>query len=154
MMRAFVFDHRDALHGVGHVNWGVEYANGSFNVGAVENPHGAFVVSPGRMGFWTADTRFPPAVMRPLGYVAYKIVIPSIASPESAWQEVERISQQPYRLLGSNCLDDVYAILHAYGVAGLPSPHQEILPNRWFDDIAAICISIGLSGEISDDLEH
>jgi hypothetical protein len=128
--RAVVFLRRGP---VGHVGWAFEYPDGSWNVGAVENPHHTWLTPARRMGWWTSRVKEPLAPMRDHHYDVYKVIRVHNAHAASAEQKTLEVREHPFEIVGANCEDDVYQILTAFG-AQLPSPAhpQNWTPMAWF----------------------
>jgi hypothetical protein len=135
-LHAAVFVRRKGAFGLGHVGWGFETGAGEWCVGSVENHEHWPIAPPGRTGYWLSLTADPLAAVVPHGYNAYKLLDVTAPDVERALAAARRVGTQPYVLPGGNCMNRVYAVLRAYGLA-LPSPHRHWLPNRWFDAIAA-----------------
>jgi hypothetical protein len=136
-----VFVRRSGALGLGHVGWGYQYSDGSYDEGAVENQSGMAVDPPGQNGFWNLQVTDPLADMRKLNYDAYKTIPVSVALPNLADDTVAWLSHQWYVALGSNCVDFVYDALRSYG-ADLPWPLLHLVPNDWFDAIQGNEIAI------------
>ena len=66
------------------------------------------------------------------------------------------ISERPYMAAVSNCMNDVYHILTAYGVHYLPNPENIVnwVPNSWYDHIQAPEFAIENPAGLIDNSEH
>jgi hypothetical protein len=133
--RAIVFLRRHAAHGIGHVGWAFADGADTFNAGAVENPRGTLHTPPAEMGFWTLRTRDPAEPMRARRYDEFKVIDVEQADPTFARRVVAWVRQQPYDVVGCNCMDVTYDVLRAYGVPHLPVPAHHWEPNHWFDHV-------------------
>lgn len=132
----------------GHVGWGFEIQRNMYNIGAVENDKGGPVNIPAsQKDQWSLNTQNPyrPFGIGPKnpttgaiyqGYDMYKIIDVPYPNPRNAIQMVHTIAQEPYNVIGNNCMDAVYRIILAYGGA-LPKPSDEIYPVKWFESINA-----------------
>jgi hypothetical protein len=133
---------------LGHVGWGFEVKPGIFNIGAVENAKGGAInVPPHEKDQWSLNTQNPyrPFGVGPTnssngkrfpGYDMFKIIEVNSPNPNAAIQMVQQIAQEPYQVIGNNCMDAVYRILKAYGVS-LSKPSDDIYPMNWFKNINA-----------------
>jgi hypothetical protein len=133
-MQAMIFVRRSGAFGLGHVGWGFQYSDGSYDECAVENQSGMAVDPPGQNGFWNCQVVDPLADMRRLNYDGYKTIPVNPAFPNAADDTVAWLSHQWYLALGSNCVDFVYDALRSYG-ADLPWPLLHLFPNDWFNAI-------------------
>jgi hypothetical protein len=124
------------------VGWGFDCDAQLADCGAVENPIGDPFVQPIDMGFWT-DTSFDPmpfVISRRYEYVKYFDLL--AANPVDAYGKMLWIAAETYKVITRNCLDDVFDVLSAYGVKGLPTPTDTIAPDVWFDRVAAPKMSV------------
>ena len=64
----------------------------------------------------------------------YKIIEVNSPNPNAAIQMVQQIAQEPYQVIGNNCMDAVYRILKAYGVS-LSKPSDDIYPMNWLTNM-------------------
>jgi hypothetical protein len=148
---AVVFVRRNATMGVGHVGWGFLVHGGDrddlslvgdgniWEIGAVENHHGWIITPPLKDGYWCERTSQPLKAVATRRYDHYKVVPVTTPSVEHAVQQERLVSERPYMAAVSNCMNDVYHILAAYGVYNLPNPEVLVnwLPNAWYDHINA-----------------
>ena len=131
-MRAAAFVRYSGAMGAGHVGWGFDFDLTNVDCGSVENPQGTPSSNPATMGFWDIDSTDPVPLMLGRDYNDAKYVDLPQADPSIAYETVLWVSQQPYSVIGRNCLDDVYDVLRAYGVPNLPPPSHDWLPTEWF----------------------
>jgi hypothetical protein len=148
---AVVFVRRKATMGIGHVGWGFLVHGGDadndstigdgyeWEIGAVENHHGTIITAPLDDGYWQQRTAQPLASVASRGYDHYKVVPVTGANVAEAVKAERVVSERPYMAAVSNCMNDVYNILTAYGVRNLPNPEHlaNWLPNAWYDHIVA-----------------
>lgn len=132
---AVVFVRRSGARGIGHVGWAFDCGDGTFNAGSVENPRHTLRTPPVNMGFWTIRTADPIDPMRKRSYDEFKLITLDQGDPAYAWQVVAWVSQQPYEVIGRNCMDVTYDVLRALGVAHLPVPAHHWEPNHWFNHV-------------------
>jgi len=120
---------------VGHVGWGFELPNGTWNFGAND----------GALSSTTSDTRegngsratmladFADAASGANAYTEYKCVTVRAANASAAQQEVTRERNESYSILyNRDCESQVYNVLSKYGVKNLPSDSWDRVPNNWF----------------------
>ena len=134
-MRAVVFVRRTGARGLGHVGWAFDCADGSFNVGSVENPLHHLRTQPRDDGFWALRPRDPIQPMRLRRYTDFKVIPIEHADVARAWRTVAWVSSRPYDVIGHNCMDATYDVLRAYGLEDLPIPADHWEPNHWFDHV-------------------
>jgi uncharacterized membrane protein HdeD (DUF308 family) len=148
--RALVFVRHSGANGLGHVGWAFEWANGWFNVGAVENENSRPFETPAEMGFWSAHTLDPiETVQKHVKlYEEYKIFYVTQPHMKEAWKTVIWESRQPYTVFRQNCSDVVYDILRAYGVPELIDPVEAPEPNDWYDALPGRGYSIDTNPKI------
>ena len=165
---AVVFVRRNATMGVGHVGWGFLVQRGHedplsltgdgnvWEIGAVENHHGWIITPPLEDGYWHERTSEPLVPVARLGYDHYKVVPVIAVNVHAAVVEESRVKERPYMAAVGNCMNDVFAILTAYGVAGLPDPALLVnwLPNAWYDHIDAPEFAIEDSEGLVSDPNH
>lgn len=131
-MRAAAVVRYEGANGAGHVGWGFDSDLGQVNCGSVENPSGKPSCSVDRMGYWDAVVANPIPEFTQRNYVDIKFVDLSTVDVNRAIETAKWVAEQPYSVIGRNCLDDVYDVLRAYGVLDLPPPSHDWLPNEWF----------------------
>lgn len=124
---------RSGAYGLGHVGWMFNLPDGNYVAGAVENPKGTPVCAPAEMGFWNVVTQNPSHEFIIRGYDAFKMFSISSPNPKAALDTVKWISEQPYNVMGQNCMDDTYDVIHSFGAVGIPKPFNKVTPNAWFD---------------------
>ncbi len=148
--RAIVFVRHSGANGLGHVGWAFEWANGWFNVGALENENSRPIEVPSEMGFWSAHTLDPIGTVQKhfKPYEEYKIFYVTQPHMKEAWKTVIWESRQPYTLFRQNCSDVVYDILRAYGVPELIDPVEAPAPNDWYDTLPGRGYSIETNPKI------
>jgi hypothetical protein len=150
---AVIFVRRKATMGIGHVGWGFLLQSGKnrhFNlslvgdgnvweIGAVENHHGTIITPPLEDGYWCEKTAEPLNEVAGREYDHYKVIPVEEPNIAAALKEELVIKERPYVAAVGNCMNDVYNILTAYGVKGLPDPSYILnwLPNAWYDHISA-----------------
>jgi hypothetical protein len=148
---AVVFVRRNASLGIGHVGWGFlvhlgddEIAslsgdNNIWEIGAVENHSGSPITPPLADGYWNERTSEPLRPVAERGYDHYKVIhVPEIDLGK-AFKEESVVRDRPYVAAVSNCMNDVYNILTAYGVGEMPDPSklENWIPNTWYGHIKA-----------------
>jgi hypothetical protein len=131
-MRAGVVVRYAGAHDLGHVGWAFDLSSDEANAGAVENPGGTERSTPATMGFWQESLADPMPCIRQHSYNDVKVIDLPKGDAVAAYGVVKWIGTQPYDVLGRNCLDDVYDVMRTYGVADLPLPSHDLLPNEWF----------------------
>lgn len=131
-MRAAAFVRYSGAMGAGHVGWSFDFDADNINGGSVENPGGSPSCDPSDMGYWDVFCYDPIPEMAERHYDALKYIDITGGDPAAAYQTALWIAQQPYSVVGRNCLDDVYDVLRAYGVKDMPPPSHDWLPNEWF----------------------
>jgi hypothetical protein len=133
---ALVFLRTTGAQMLGHVGWGFHRGDGIYNVGAIENLSGMPIALPGHTGFWTDWVTDPVKAFRDATpatpYALYKSLMIETGDPQSAWETVLHLKEQPYVAYKQNCLDAVYDVLRAYGVPDLIAPEKAWNPNAWF----------------------
>ena len=131
--RAAVFVRYHSGDGAGHVGWAFEYEPPELiDAGSVENHSGGIHEDASHMGFWTDLSSDPVVCMRRKSYDDVKYVDVDDPDPVSAYETVLWIEKHAYTAILRNCLDDVYDVLRAYGVAGLEPPSHDWFPKNWF----------------------
>lgn len=131
-MLAATFVRFGGANDLGHVGWGFDVSQTETNIGAVENERGTPTCDPKDMGYWDLTVADPMPAMRERGYNSLKFVEVPYPDPIEACGTAKWIAGEAYTVIGRNCLDDVYDVLRSYGVANLPPPSIDILPNDWF----------------------
>ncbi|HLJ57087.1 MAG TPA: hypothetical protein VKT77_18765 [Chthonomonadaceae bacterium] len=148
---AVVFVRRKATLGIGHVGWGFLVRRGSgdgltligdgneWEIGAVENHSGWVVVPPLADGYWEARTDQPLDCVATRGYDHYKVIRVRAPNIGAALRAEKVVSERPYAAAVSNCMNDVFNILTAYGAKRLPDPSrlENWIPNNWYGHIEA-----------------
>lgn len=121
---------------VGHIGWAFECGDGTWNVGAVENPGHGFHTSASRMGWWSETVPDPVSTMRERNYDDYKLVEVHNPHVSSAQQKAQAVRRHSFNMVNHNCEDDAYEVLTAFG-ACLPYPGhpQNWTPMAWFHHI-------------------
>jgi len=137
VMRAAAFVRYTGASGLGHVGWCFDFSDAAVNAGSVENPAGTPTAPATSMGYWDDFVANPIPTMAAKGYVSLKYINLKRANPVGAYRVAKWIGTQPYALIGRNCLDDAYDVLRAYGIPELAPPSDDLLPNAWFDLLAA-----------------
>jgi hypothetical protein len=146
-----VFVRRNAMLGIGHVGWGflihfghdeTSSMSGDANlweIGAVENLPGTPITPPLADGYWHERTSEPLKQVAQRGYDHYKVFAVSATDLGAAFREEAVVRERPYVAAVSNCMNDVHAILRAYGAHDLPDPSklENWVPNTWYDHIEA-----------------
>jgi hypothetical protein len=132
-MRAAVFVRYNGANGLGHLAWAFDSDTDLADCGSVENPEGKLILQPVDIGFWTDSTKSPIPDMTQRAYNDAKYIDLLSANPAEAYSTVLWIAAEAYKVVGRNCLDDVYDVLSAYGVSQLPPPAHVWEPNEWFD---------------------
>lgn len=135
-MRAAAFIRYHSGDGFGHVGWAFEVRSDLVDAGSVENHRGHLFTPASRMGFWNGCFHDAIVQMRERGYDDLKWVEVPNADPLLAYRTALWIRRNAYRVLHRNCEDDVYDVLRAYGVAGLPLPSLLWFPKSWFKRFA------------------
>jgi len=136
-LKAAVYVRRSGAFGLGHVGWCFGVDATLFDAGSVENPQGTPVTPPDQMGFWNCGTTIPSVAFRHRGYDFFKVF--TVAKPDvaAALNAVQSVREQPYFVLGRNCMDDTYDVLRAFGLL-LPPPYLAWFPNVWFDELKPV----------------
>jgi hypothetical protein len=161
---AVVFVRRSATLGIGHVGWGFLVRAGSsgtlslvgdghvWEIGAVENHHGWLITPPLEDGYWRERTHQPLVPVAGRNYDHYKVVPVGVGNVEAAIRAEKTVSERPYMAAVSNCMNDVYCILTAYGVRDLPNPEHIVnwIPNFWYDRIQAPEFAIADASGLAD----
>lgn len=137
---AFVFLRKDGaplwLGNGGHVGWAFELETAEFYCGSTENLSGGFSVKKGEdNGWWGAVCRTEAEVVEAMkirNYDGFKFSTVREANPSAAKEVADDSRDRGYTGLGNNCLDHVWDILNAYGVADLPWTKTHPSPNDWF----------------------
>ncbi len=134
-----VYVRRNSAFGAGHTGFAFALPNGRWAVGAVENPKGMPIVSPGETGFWSlvcnaadVDAYFTNKHPMNYPYDAYKTIAVANANFYAAQAEIADWHQKPYELVGKNCMDTTIAVLTAFGAK---LPPVKLRPNDWFNSI-------------------
>jgi hypothetical protein len=141
-LRSAVFARYSGAFGLGHVGWALDCDAQLADCGAIENPCGGPIVQPVDMVIWT-DTSIDPVPFVISGrYDVVKYFDLLNANPANAYSQVLTVAAESYTVAERNCLDDVYDVLTAYGVSGLPAPTHVLIPNVWFDRLEPIAIPI------------
>jgi hypothetical protein len=131
---------------IGHVGWGFELSSGYWEFGANEG-HGSFDVS----NTWYATGTWVQMLSAFIQqghhhsagfYTQYKCASVSTSSTDisAALATVSHEYLELYYPPGQDCESQVYSVLAAYGVTGLPSDMQRLYwlsPNNWFDDLSS-----------------
>ncbi|MEU4155204.1 hypothetical protein [Actinoplanes sp. NPDC026670] len=135
---AFVFVRNAGANGLGHVGWGYRLTcEGAYAYGSVENPTGKAHIDKGfDNGFWTGtgtETQML-ADMRTHGYNSYKSITTAKATFDTDPADVAAAASggRGYDVIGNNCADNVWDVLHAYGVPDLPYLQLLPAPNMWY----------------------
>ena len=135
-----VYVRRNSAAGAGHTGFAFAMPNGQWTVGAVENPQGLPIASPGDTGFWSTicsaadvDAYFTNKHPMNYPYDAYKTIYVANANFYAARAEVAEWYQKPYELIGKNCMDTTIAVLTAFGAK---LPPVKLRPNDWFNSIS------------------
>jgi hypothetical protein len=134
-LQAAVFVRASGAFGLGHVGWCFGLDPTLFDDGSVENPPGTPFTPPNADGFWNIATTLPIGPFRYKAYDHFKVFSVAAAYPDRALEVVSWISQQPYFVLGRNCMDDVYDVLRAFGMQNLVPPYVAWIPNVWFQEL-------------------
>ena len=148
---ALIFVRRNATMGIGHVGWGFLSESpedgvdgpagegGLWEIGAVENHHGWPITPPLEDGYWQERTPHPLAAVATRNYDHYKVIKVRDGNVEAARRAQQVVAERPYMAAVSNCMNDVYSILTAYGVQELPNPEHIVnwIPNAWYDRVEA-----------------
>jgi hypothetical protein len=117
--------------GVGHMGWGLQYAEDRWLVGSLENVGGSAAVdASGDTDYWMTFVDSEAQMLHEmrtmetaarlcdresmLGYTYYKKIPVTNAKPEDALTAAE--GQSGYGVVGNNCLDNAVRIGDAYGV--------------------------------------
>lgn len=149
--RAIIFLRRHAAHGAGHVGWAFTDETDTFNAGAVENSRGTLHTPAAEIGLWSLRTRDPVEPMRARRYDEYKIIDVEQADPAYARSVVAWVRQQPYDIVGGNCMDFTYDVLRAYGIPQLPVPAHHWEPDHWFAHVSGTHYQIDATGVAQED---
>lgn len=136
-MRVAAFVRYNGADGLGHVGWAFDYSDADVNAGSVENPNGTPTSPPAAMDYWDEFFQNPIPPMQEKGYISLKYINLTHANPVAAYRVAKWIGTQSYAVIGRNCLDDTYDVLRAYGVPELPPPSTDLLPDMWFNALAA-----------------
>ncbi|MET8151700.1 hypothetical protein ACIBSW_29660 [Actinoplanes sp. NPDC049668] len=138
---AYVFVRPGGANGLGHIGWGYRTTcTGSYSYGSVENPTGKPHIDRGAdNGFWRqggTESQMLSA-MRGRGYQAYKQTVSSRArfDPSPANGVAAAAAGRGYDVIGNNCADAVWDVLHAYGVPDLPYLQLHPAPNNWYGSL-------------------
>ncbi|GGN92533.1 hypothetical protein GCM10010112_79820 [Actinoplanes lobatus] len=135
---AYVFVRTAGANGLGHVGWGYRLTcDGGYAFGSVENPTGKAHIDKGvDNGFWRGSGTESEmlAAMRSRGYNAYKAITGSRATFDTGPADVIAAASagRGYDVIGNNCADTVWDVLHAYGVPDLPYLQLHPAPNNWY----------------------
>lgn len=122
----------------GHIGWGVEISHDRYLFGAVEGASSNGSAGWSRQGSW-ADML---AAFQHPGHSGSRydgIRCVDVARPNSAGAlGVSRTMpdrSRTYDLRTKNCLHATYAVIHAYGATGIPTPSgTDIIPNKYYND--------------------
>lgn len=131
-----VYARPSGAFGNGHVGLAFLMADGKWTSASVENPNGGPITSPGETGLWSeisgeADVG---GKFKKRDYTKYKALTVQTPNWHAARQMLAEWHQQPYELVGKNCMDAAFAVLTAYG-AKLPTPSSHPKPNDWFKQV-------------------
>lgn len=135
---AYVFVRPGGANGLGHVGWGYRVAcSGGYTFGSVENPTGKAHIDRGAdNGFWRQNGNESQmlSAMRGRGYQSYKTIAGAQAGfdPSPADTVAAASAGRGYDVIGNNCADTVWDVLHAYGVPDLPYLQLHPAPNNWY----------------------
>jgi hypothetical protein len=138
---AYVFVRPGGANGLGHVGWGYRATcAGTYSFGSVENPRGQAHIDRGAdNGFWRQGGTESQmlAAMRSHGYQSYKAVTWSNNrfDPDAANSVASASAGRGYDVIGNNCADNVWDVLHAYGVPDLPYLQFHPAPNNWYGSL-------------------
>ncbi len=128
----------------GHVAWGFELTNGSWEYGANEGPAGGLIGNLSETWHFNGTKAQMIAEFRSGGiyhtpYTQYRCanVTTTNAGIKAAEARVLRESLERYAIPGQDCESQVYNVLAAYGVKGLPSDLTEERPDHWFSDLSS-----------------
>ncbi len=132
---------------LGHVGWGYEYPDGTWCVGAIEGslfdnlPNGfwqrrAVNLNEAINYFRKMEERFGTT------YEECKyLTVNDVPNPRGADAMMNWVSNQPYNVIGRNCMNSAYDILCAFSKGGrysggiLPLPQNNWFPNDWYEKI-------------------
>ena len=140
---------------LGHVAWGFEYEDGTWNIGGSEGPNWPPAPGPLNNGFWMYRL---PTLDAALMYFSYNMRVKFETDydyfkllrvngdiqphPQQAENVGRWIGNQSYSLVGRNCMNDVYDVLKAYAAdyayyegTELPNPGLNWIPNGWFNAV-------------------
>ena len=149
--------------GLGHMGWGLQYAEDRWLVGALENAGGSALVGPGGDNdYWMAFVDSEAQMLYEMrtmetaarlcgyetmsGYTFYKKIPVTNAKPDDAQRVAEAQAQAGYFAVGNNCLDNAAVVGDAYGVpvwswsrhiglaGGLLTGALNFSPKRYFFD--------------------
>jgi hypothetical protein len=75
--------------------------------------------------------------MRSRGYQSYKMITWSNRGfdPDTANTVASASAGRGYDVIGNNCADNVWDVLHAYGVPDLPYLQLHPAPNNWYGSL-------------------
>ncbi|RZU53566.1 hypothetical protein EV385_5495 [Krasilnikovia cinnamomea] len=138
---AYVFVRPSGANGLGHVGWGYRTTCGdSYSFGSVENPHGKPHIKAGAdNGSWRQNGTESQmlSAMRSRGYLSYKSTTASSSrfDPGPANSAAAAAAGRGYAVIGNNCADAVWDVLHAYGVPDLPYLQLHPAPNNWYGNL-------------------
>ncbi|MGB8217316.1 MAG: hypothetical protein WCE94_08445 [Candidatus Methanoperedens sp.] len=140
--KAYTFSRRNIPPLVGHVGWGFELGDGTYFFGATEGKYFLPYISPrdDNGAWWGKESSFmamADQMHKIWQYDLYKEHLVDDAHPAEAQQMGKAAKTWGYTVvLGNNCMDHVYKIIHAYGVPprNLQWPQTNWAPNVWFDN--------------------
>lgn len=123
----------------GHVGVGFQNEDGTWTIGAVENPGGSPIVVDGfDNGGWTEryDTLSEvTAKFQSLGYDGIKVIKIENAQPQQADNKIMYFPARGYNIDGNNCLDATVDVLRAYGAADLPKMLLHPAPTDYYANV-------------------
>jgi hypothetical protein len=137
---ACVFDAPRLSRGtVGHVGWGFKLPDGNWEFGANEGPGKRDASNTwAEAGGWDAmlATFTNGGPYDSSGYyTSYECVTVPTFNATAARQEVGSEQHQLYIPIYQDCESQVYNVLSAYGVSGMPNDILTWRPNSWYHDL-------------------
>jgi hypothetical protein len=122
---------------VGHVGWGFELPNGTWEFGANDGAPPGSKISQTVKGTGSKATMlndFATASSGSNAYIEYKCATVSAANASAAQQEVTREWNETYSIPKQDCESQVYNVLNTYGVKNMwrDSDLFDPFPINWF----------------------
>ena len=120
---------------LGHVGWGYELPNDTWEFGANDGAKKGSRLSDTVDGHGSRATMisdFTKAASGANAYTAYKCVTVRSLNASAALQEVNREWDEVYSIPSQDCEAQAYNVLDQYGIKNMPSSWKDPSPDVWF----------------------